>query len=66
MIVLLHECTAKPFDFEMKNLIQKTPESMNLTNYGDSRIREVVHRLDMIIENLNFIKQSFIINSNNI
>ena len=62
----LHDCPAKPLAFEVKQLIetainQISPSTdsnnihtQNITNTG------IIHRIDRIIEDLDFIRQSII------
>jgi hypothetical protein len=50
----------KPLDSWKKRLIQDALNSMSLNNNDESRKREVVRRIDMVIEDLNYIRQSIL------
>ena len=56
----LHHCMIKPLDSWKKRLIQDALNSMSLNNNDESRKREVVRRIDMVIEDLNYIRQSIL------
>ena len=53
----LHSCTARPLEPKLKQLIQIAIDRMNPTTHTNTNYTEIIHRIDLLIEDLESIRQ---------